>query len=301
MDASERRGSLSPWRQPQRIVSTGACPAMPPRSTPAAVVLSLDGLRLVGTLVTPTQPADHAVVLVHGSGVTREEGGFFTRLAAGLAETGVATVRFDLRGHGESEGQQEDRTLCAHLNDIRVAFEHLREASGAHLLSLLGTSFGGGLCAYYAAKRPAELTRLVLLNPQLNYKNRYVDQKPHWSNERLSDEAAQKLRQDGYIAHSATVRHGRALLNEVFWVRPNLVLGEITAPTLIVHGTEDTFVPIESSRAAVKQLIAQHKLVEIDGAEHGFAVHKDPAYANPQSQEWQAFVVRTVAAWITGA
>ncbi|MFD6224362.1 hypothetical protein [Nocardia asteroides] len=37
--------------------------------------------------------------------------GFFTRLAAGLANAGVASLRFDLRGHGGSEGRQEELTL----------------------------------------------------------------------------------------------------------------------------------------------------------------------------------------------
>lgn len=85
----------------------------------------------------------------------------------------------------------------------------------------------------------------------------------------------------------------------MFWLRPNEVLGEITAPTLVVHGTRDTFVPIESSRAAITQFRAEHKLVEIDGAQHGFAVHDDPQYLNPQSQEWQAFVISTVIEWLT--
>jgi dipeptidyl aminopeptidase/acylaminoacyl peptidase len=53
-------------------------------------IRSRDGLHLAGTLVTPDSPAGQAVVLVHGGGVTREEGGFFTRLAAGLANGGVA-------------------------------------------------------------------------------------------------------------------------------------------------------------------------------------------------------------------
>ncbi|WP_229698153.1 alpha/beta hydrolase family protein [Wenjunlia tyrosinilytica] len=71
------------------------------------------------------------------------------------------------------------------------------------------------------------------------------------------------------------------------------------APTLIVHGTKDTFVPVESSRAAVGRFGGPCKLVEIDGSQHGFAVHDDPQYLNPQSQEWQAFVIRTVTEWVT--
>jgi alpha-beta hydrolase superfamily lysophospholipase len=270
---------------------------VPLRST-NTTIRTLDGLHLDGTLVTPDSPTDRAVVFVHGGGVTREEGGFFTRLATGLGEAGVASLRYDLRGHGQSDGPQQETTLATHLNDIRVALADLREATGASATSLLGASFGGGLCAYYAAKRREELTRLVLLNPQLNYKDRYIDQKPHWSNDHLSDEAARQLQEHGYINHSPTVKHGRAMLNEVFWIRPNLVLGEIQAPTLIVHGTKDTFVSIDASRAAAQQLRAEHQLVEIEGAQHGFAVHDDPQYLNPQSQEWQAFVIRTVTEWI---
>jgi uncharacterized protein len=94
---------------------------------------TLDGLHLTGTFASPDAAPDRAAVLVHGGGVTREEGGFFTRLAAGLAEAGVASLRFDLRGHGESEGRQEDLTLSAILNDIRVALAWL-QASGVRRL-----------------------------------------------------------------------------------------------------------------------------------------------------------------------
>jgi pimeloyl-ACP methyl ester carboxylesterase len=260
---------------------------------------TLDGLHLAGTLVTPGGSPGRAVVLVHGGGVTRDEGGFFTRLAAGLGEAGVASLRFDLRGHGESEGCQEELTLSAILNDIRVALAHAREVTGATRLSLIGQSFGGGICGYYAAKRPEKVTRLVLLCPQFNYKKRTIDSRPYWTDDYLSDEMAQQLSEHGYIQFTPTLKHGRPIFNEVFWLQPHTVLGEISAPTLVVHGTKDTLVPIEFSREALACFTAEHKLVEIEGAQHGFAVLDDPKYLNPQSQEWQAFVIRTVAQWIT--
>ncbi len=170
-------------------------------------VRTLDGLHLAGTLIAPEAASDVGVVLVHGAGVTREEGGFFTRLADGLAEIGVFSLRYDLRGHGESDGRQEEVTLSAYLNDVRVALAHVRQATaGASRISLLGTSFGGGLAAYYAAKQPGELARLVLLNPQLDYKSRYIDQKPHWSSDFLDDEIARVLSEQGYEPEPAQYR-----------------------------------------------------------------------------------------------
>ncbi|KUO18866.1 alpha/beta hydrolase [Streptomyces dysideae] len=262
-------------------------------------VRTLDGLHLAGTLVTPEQPATHAVLLVHGGGVTREEGGFFTRLATGLAEAGVASLRFDLRGHGQSEGRQEDLTLSSILNDIRVMLAYVREATGAAEVTLLGASFGGGICAYYAAQRPDDVQRLVLFNPQLDYKKRTIDSRPFWENDYLQEEAAQQLASEGFLQFTPTLKHGRPIFNEVFWLRPHEALGDVKAPTLIVHGTGDTLVPFESSKLAVSQFRAPCQLVAIEGAQHGFAVHDDPQYREAQSQEWQAFVIRTVADWVT--
>jgi len=79
----------------------------------------------------------------------------------------VASLRYDLRGHGDSDGRQEEAPLAAHLNDIGLALTQVCKATGAASVSLLGASFGGGLCAYYVAKRSNDLRRLVLLNTNM--------------------------------------------------------------------------------------------------------------------------------------
>ena len=264
-------------------------------------VRTLDGLHLAATLVQPAEPTPHAAVLVHGGGVTREEGGFFTRLAQGLADAGVASLRFDLRGHGESAGRQEELTLATILNDIRVALARVREATNAQEAALFGTSFTGGVAVYYAAHRPEEVTRLVLLNPQLNYKRRTIDTRPYWVNESITEDAAQELDSSGGIQFTPTLRHGRPLLNEAFWFPTGEAIGQVRAPTLIVHGTADTLVPIETSREAVPKFTAPVDFVEVEGSQHGFAVHDDPQYLNPKSQEYQAYVIRRVADWLTAS
>ncbi|WFB09359.1 alpha/beta hydrolase [Streptomyces sp. LX-29] len=264
---------------------------------------SLDGLRLRGTLTLTEQPVG-GVVLVHGGGVTREEGGFFRRLAQGIAALASMTVlRFDLRGHGESEGRQEDLTLMAVANDIRAAADVITartgQPGGVHLV---GASFSGGISAMAAGAYPEVVGRLVLLNPLLDYKRRFVVEKPYWSGDRLRQEEAHALLADGFLPHSPTFKLGRPLLNEVLHVVPADYLGRVQQPTLIVHGTKDTFIPVESSRYYLDRLgSATRHLLEIDGAQHGIAMPDDPAYEQPQTRQWQASVVRAVADWLTNS
>ncbi|MFI6703845.1 alpha/beta hydrolase [Streptomyces sp. NPDC050509] len=262
---------------------------------------SLDGLLLQGSVVRPAGAPRGAAVLVHGGGATREESGFFGRLADGLAGAGVGSLRFDLRGHGESQGRQEDLTIAGILNDIRAATDHVCTLMECGPVHLIGTSFGAGICAFFAANRPHGVKSLILMNPLLNYKKRFIDDKPYWNSDRINEHEGTELTARGFLEHSPTFRLGRALLNEVFHMEPHRSLERIEAPTLIIHGTQDTFIPVESSRSAASSLKGESRLLEIEGAQHGFAVHDDPAYAHPQTQEWQASVIGAVADWVSAS
>ncbi|WKU49067.1 hypothetical protein Q3V23_36160 [Streptomyces sp. VNUA116] len=60
----------------------------------------------------------------------------------------------------------------------------------------------------------------------------------------LSVEAAAALIEDGFTERSP-FEQDRALLNEVHFLDPASVLPAVSAATLVVHGTKDTFVPVE--------------------------------------------------------
>jgi pimeloyl-ACP methyl ester carboxylesterase len=95
------------------------------------------------------------------------------------------------------------------------------------------------------------VNRLALINPLLHYHRHFIDQKPdEWQHGYLTPDAAAALARDGYLPHSASARHGRALLNEIFHLRPDRMLGAVTAPTMIVHGTADTVIPVAWSKQA---------------------------------------------------
>lgn len=263
------------------------------------VFRSLDGTVLHGTVSVPEESGALTAVLVHGSGVTREEGGFFTRLAHGLAAVGVPSLRFDLRAHGASGGREAELTIASVANDIRAACDHVRGHLGHQgPVQVIAASFSGGAAALYAAHRPQDVARLVLLNPRLDYYERYVTSRPGWSQDYLSKEAAEVLDREGFTERSP-FELGRALLNEVFYLDTPAILAAVRAPVLMVHGTADTFVPVESSRYHRGMFGGPVELVELEGAQHGFAVHDDPAYAHPQSQRWQREVIDRVCGFLT--
>ncbi|MCY0930979.1 alpha/beta hydrolase [Streptomyces sp. H27-H1] len=260
---------------------------------------SLDGTALMGTVTVPEQTTAGLAVLVHGAGVTRHEGGFFTRLAAGLAHSGVRCLRFDLRAHGASGGQAQEVTIAGVANDIRAASDHLRAEVGMDRpVHVIAASFSGGAAALHAAYRPQDVDRLVLLNPRLDYRDRYVTSRPYFDADYITASAARDLDERGFTEKSP-FELGRALHNEVFYLDPDVYLRQVRAPALLVHGTKDTFVPVESSRRYLPVFGGPAELMELEGAQHGFAVHEDPGYADPQTQVWQAAVIERVSTFLT--
>ncbi|MEW2578642.1 alpha/beta hydrolase [Streptomyces syringium] len=141
---------------------------------------SLDGAALEGTVSAPSGVVKGLAVLGHGAGVTREEGGFFARLARGLAGAGIRCLRFDLRAHGASTGRPEEITIAGVANDIRAACDHLRVESGLdRAVHVIAASFSGGAAALHAVHRPQDVERLVLLNPRIDYRERYITSRPY--------------------------------------------------------------------------------------------------------------------------
>ncbi|BAW04839.1 alpha/beta fold hydrolase [Nocardia seriolae] len=244
---------------------------------------SLDGLLLAGTAVVPQDAPAHAMLLMHGEGTDREQFGFYARLAEELGRAGCASLRFDLPGHGESQGRQEDITLSGLLNLIDAGLRELRTLAAGSSLSLVATGLTGGIAAGYAARRGDELDRLALIDPLIDYQRHFIDEDPRWSHGTLSHTAARELADTGTVAYPPSFRLGRAMLNEVFWLQPRGVLEAIRTPTLILHGSGPATVPFESSRTAAMALTCRHRLVEIEA---------------PQRRQWRAPTIRAIIEWL---
>lgn len=83
------------------------------------------------------------------------------RISKALAERGVAMLRFDMTGMGESEGDFSDTNLSTNTADVVAAAKALAEKHEAPVL-LVGHSFGG-LAAQEAAEQLDEVELVAVI------------------------------------------------------------------------------------------------------------------------------------------
>jgi pimeloyl-ACP methyl ester carboxylesterase len=131
---------------------------------------------LAGTLTLPPTPGPHpAVVLVSGSGPqNRDEslgGGIairpFRLLADALTPAGVAVLRYDDRGVGESTGVFSEATVNDFATDAEAAIAYLltREEIDPAQIGLLGHSEGGLVAAMLGARNDDLAFIIALAGP----------------------------------------------------------------------------------------------------------------------------------------
>lgn len=133
---------------------------------------SVDGQRLYGMLHTPdaSAPAQGwpSVLFLHGFTGNRIEGHrnfvLFSRL---LASRGIASLRFDCRGSGESQGDFSEMTVSSEVQDALAAAEYLRRQPNIDPQRVMLLGFSMGAIVASLALREMKPHRLALWSPAL--------------------------------------------------------------------------------------------------------------------------------------
>lgn len=116
--------------------------------------LFVDNKKLKGTLVFPKKlkRKNSAILFIHGRTGAKERS---YQYANGLAELGYISFLFDMRGHGESEGDINTTTTKEFFDDVLVAYDSFTNVKGVdnENISVVGNSFGGYLATLLSAKR----------------------------------------------------------------------------------------------------------------------------------------------------
>jgi dipeptidyl aminopeptidase/acylaminoacyl peptidase len=244
------------------------------------VVFQNQGQNLYGMLHLPEGPTPcPAVALLHGFTGHRSESHFiFTKQARHLAQHGIAALRFDFRGSGESEGDFADMTIEGEISDAAAALDWLSaqpEIDKARL-GVLGLSLGGLVAACLAGRDP-RVRALVLWAAPANLA------------EVLTKGAANASRPpaphpSGYDIGGLVIGH--EFIRQMMAVRPLDELRRFAGPTLVVQGTGDASVPPDDAHKYMQALTGPKALKVIEGADHTFS-----------SVAWEKEVITASTQW----
>lgn len=105
------------------------------------------------------------VVLCHGFTGNRQGDGHFAPLAEDLAAHGIATVRLDFAGCGDSTEPYANYTLANMAADVDSVIGYMQDTYGTGKTALVGHSMGGRLASLYPQLGQYPVTALALWSP----------------------------------------------------------------------------------------------------------------------------------------
>ncbi len=280
---------------------------------------------LAGILCRPEDARSApAVLLLGGSGADTRDGdlepgwppgtpdlpapGTLRRIAHHLAGSGVASLRWDRRGHGASGGKPEESDYSTDLEDALAALDWLRGQAGR--IGVAGHS-AGALTACRVSRESSDVVAAAFLGALASpiedmlrwnlgrigrHWGEFTEQQRSWLLENL---AAHVVRGEGVERYLAAARagepvvslegHGVTVALRTARTRQDLATdyeGEFEAvrcPALVLHGGHDLNVPVEDALTAYRALRRagndEVQLTVLPGLDHYFnPVSSDPLW-----------------------
>ena len=244
---------------------------------------SYDGYKLEGTFQPAEGSTIAALLFVHGITSNRDELGFHSDMAIFLAAKGVASLRFDYRYHGVFETSLENLTLSGIVNDIDAGYNALKDKvqNTTTNFFIVGTSFGGGLVAYWVDTfEKRELKKIIFNAPVFDYEDDVLRRNDLLQDGELVEKAVKQLNSKGYIKSSG-IHFGRGLINELKLINGIHAIKKLGSRAWIFHGKDDEDVPLSSSE---KFKSPETGLTIIPDVGHGFGIDIDEDLDHPETK-----------------
>ena len=172
---------------------------------------------------------------------------------------GFATYLFDFCGGGygsRSAGTMLDMSVLTEAEDLNAVIDYFQNDPRFSEICLFGASQGGFVSAYVASQRPEDIAKAVLEFPAIV----------------LQDDAEARRNADGTFPDTSSVMGmtiSRKYNEDATSFNLYDMIGAYTGQVLILHGDQDTIVPLRYSQQAA-EIFPNAELVVISGQGHGF-------------------------------
>ena len=204
------------------------------------------------------------VIICHGFTGNRNEI-LHRTLADGLEAQGIASIRFDFNGHGESEGLFEQMTIPNEIEDARCVYNFIRADERFGKIGIMGHSQGGVVASMLAGQLGKKAIKAVALFAPAAV---------------IRDDAIRGsiLNQPGDhgdpLDPPETIevwghKLGREYVTTAFWLPIYETAAGYRGPACIIHGTGDRVVPYTYG-LRFHQLWRGSEYHQLDRYNHGF-------------------------------
>jgi dipeptidyl aminopeptidase/acylaminoacyl peptidase len=204
----------------------------------------------------------------------------YVDLALKLVKEGIAVLRFDCRGSGDSEGELIDMTMEEQVADALKCLEFLTNnpAVDVNKIGILGNSLGG-ITAILAAKRFGKAKSLALWSPVFDVGDREMG----YSKSAISLSGKEGVEIDGKIA-------GIPFITDLIQRKMGKEIEALASvPLMLIHGRNDQVVPCSQSEryhALRQNAKAETKFLIINDLDHGYKNPNDRKKLVEETTEW---------------
>ena len=186
-------------------------------------------------------------------------------LARGLAEAGIASIRFDFNGHGKSGGRMQDMTIEKEISDAVFIWNFVKALPYVSEIGFLGHSQGGVVASMTAGRLAANgivsPKALVLIAPGAVIKE--ACQGGKFFNARFDPKDPPE-----FIRCWGMMKLGREYLLSTQTLDIYETAAEYKGKVCIIHGTKDRIVPLWCSERYKDTYGDNSNLILVEGENH---------------------------------
>ena len=194
-----------------------------------------------------------------------------------LNREGIAVMRFDFTGLGESEGDFADTNFSSNVDDLIVAANFLKSLYEAPKI-LIGHSFGGAAVLQAARRIPSSKAVVTIAAPA---DPRHVTQSLGSATRVIQSRGEAEVSLAG-----RTFKVKKQFLDDLQLVNMKEVLKNLNRALLVLHSPVDETVGIENAAQIFQAARHPKSFVSLDKADHLLTEQADSLYAGAVIAAW---------------
>jgi putative redox protein len=244
-----------------------------------------DGKRLAARLDMPLDERPTAFAVFAHCFTCTKNFNAVVNIDRALAFHGIAVLRFDFTGLGESEGDFAETSFSTNVADLVAAADFLADSFEAPRL-LVGHSLGGAAVIHAAQKIPSvEAVSTIAAPAELSGLLRYIEEQDL---QKLQDGAATSIKIEG-----KDFRIKKQFLDDLKQSSMEAAAHALKRPLLIFHSPADRIVPIDNAAKIYAAALHPKSFISLDRADHLLSNREDSLYVGSVLAAWASKYLKT--------